>query len=364
MNLIALIFWAAVITGSALLIVSLRAGRADRGGAVHDLAEAAFLAGGPPRVVDTALATLHAEGLIGVGGPGLVVVLRPDLRARDHVGRAVLEQLAAAPSGALHDLRLAVMRSPAVQEIGDGLAARGLMVAPAVRRAGRRSCLALGVGSLTLLVTSIALTVGTHRAPFEVPFLVKVIPVLFAGLVVALGCAAYNTGRATRGGRRASAEYHRDHVYDADAGHQVALRGLRGVPDPELRTQLIAAARIPLARTRTTTTPGTSRPHGTHNAHGTSGTDAVLLPVLWCAGTPGSPGGCGGASGNTGGSGGGGGTDSGFGGGCSASACSGGSGGGSSCSGSGGGGSCSSSSSSSGSSCSSSSGSSCSSSSG
>ncbi|MFF9915253.1 TIGR04222 domain-containing membrane protein [Streptomyces sp. NPDC013457] len=369
MNLIALIFWATVITGCTLLIVSLRSARADRGGSVHDAAEAAFLAGGPPRVVDMALATLHAEGLIGVGGPGLVVVLRPDLRARDHVGRAVLEQLAAAPSGALHELRLAVMRSPAVQEIGDGLAARGLMVAPDARRAGGRACLALGIGSLALLVTSIILTASADREAFEVPFFVKVIFVLFAGIVTALVCAAYNANRATRGGRRASAEYHRDHVYDADAGHQVALRGLRGVQDAELRTQLIAAARMPVARTRPATAPGASRPHGTHHAHGTSGGDAVLIPVLWCAGTPGSPGGCGGASGNTGGSGGGGGTDSGFGGGCSANACSGGSSGGSSCSSSGGGSSCSGSSgsscsSSSGSSCSSSSGSSCSSSSG
>ncbi|MFF5937166.1 TIGR04222 domain-containing membrane protein [Streptomyces sp. NPDC012508] len=351
MNLIALLFWATVITGSALLIARLRAARADRGGSVHDLSEAAFLAGGPPRVVDTALATLHAEGLIGVGGPGLVVVLRPDLRARDHVGRAVLEQLAAAPSGALHELRLAVMRSPAVQEIGDALAARGLMVAPDVRAAGKRACLALGITSLALFVTSIALSVGVEREAFEVPFLFKVIPVVFAGIFVALGCAAYNATRPTRAGRRAAAEYRRDHVYDADAGHQVALRGLRGVPEPELRTQLIAAARMPLSRTRT---PAHS---------GASGTDMVLLPMLWCAGTPGSPGGCGGASGNTGGSGGGGGTDSGYGGGgCSASACSGGSGGGSSCSSSSGGGS--SCSSSSGSSCSSSSGSSCSSSSG
>lgn len=362
MNLIALLFWATVITGSALLIARLRAARADRGGSVHDLTEAAFLAGGPPRVVDTALATLHAEGLIGVGGPGLVVVLRPDLRARDHVGRAVLEQLAAAPSGALHELRLAVMRSPAVQEIGDALAARGLMVAPDVRAAGKRACLALGITSLALFVTSIALSVGVEREAFEVPFLFKVIPVVFAGIFVALGCAAYNATRPTRAGRRAAAEYHRDHVYDADAGHQVALRGLRGVPDPELRSQLIAAARMPLSRTRTTT-PGASRPHGTHHSHGTSGADMVLLPMLWCAGTPGSPAGCGGASGNTGGSGGGGGTDGGYGGGgCSASACSGGSGSGSSCSSSSGGGS--SCSSSSGSSCSSSSGSSCSSSSG
>ncbi|MEU9861606.1 TIGR04222 domain-containing membrane protein [Streptomyces sp. NPDC047971] len=343
MNLLALIVWAAVLVALFLTIARLRAARADHGGSVHDLAEAAFLLGGPPRVVDTTLATLHADGLIGVGGPGLVVVLRPDLRARDHVGRAVLEQLAAAPSGALHELRLAVMRSPAVQEIGDSLAARGLMVAPEARRSGKRACLALGFGSFALLIVSIALSVGVARDAFEVPFVFKVVPVLFAGIVVALVCGAYNAGRTTRAGRRAAAEYRAAHVYFPDAGHQVGLRGLRGVPDTELRTQLIAAARMP-------------RPSPAHSSH-TAGTDALTLAALhWCAGTPGSPSGCGGAPGGSGG-----GSDSGAGGGgCSASACSGGGGGGG-CGGSSGGGSSCGSSSSSGSSCGSSSsgGSSC-----
>ncbi|WP_329114670.1 TIGR04222 domain-containing membrane protein [Streptomyces sp. NBC_01353] len=342
MNLLALIVWAAVLVTLGMTIAHVRAARADHGGSVHDLAEAAFLLGGPPRVVDTALATLHAEGLIGVGGPGLVVVLRPDLRARDHVGRAVLEQLAAAPSGALHELRLAVMRGPAVQEIGDGLAARGMMVAPEDRLTGKRWCLALGFGSFGLLVVSIALSVGVAREPFEVPFFFKVVPVLFAGIIVALVCGAYNAGRTTLAGRRAAAEYRAAHVYFPDAAHQVGLRGLRAVPDTELRTQLIAAARMP-------------RPSMTHTSSNTATTDAFTLAALhWCAGTPGSPGGCGGASGGTGG-----GVDSGVGGGgCSASACSSGGGGGGSgsgCGSSGGGGSSCGSSSSGGSSCSSSS---------
>lgn len=340
MNLLALIVWAAVLVALVMTIARLRAARADHGGSVHDLAEAAFLLGGPPRVVDATLATLHADGLIGVGGPGLVVVLRPDLRARDHVGRAVLEQLAAAPSGALHELRLAVMRSPAVQEIGDSLADRGLMVDPQARRAGKRACLALGFGSFALLIVSIALSVGVAREPFEVPFVFKVVPVLFAGIIVALVCGAYNAGRTTRAGRRAAAEYRAAHVYFPDAGHQVGLRGLRAVADTELRTQLIAAARMP-------------RTPVSHTSSSTAGTDALTLAALnWCAGTPGSPGGCGGAPGGTGG-------DSG-GGSCSASACSsGGGGGGSGCGSSSGGGSSCGSSSSGGSSCSSSSSSSC-----
>ncbi|MEU9706897.1 TIGR04222 domain-containing membrane protein, partial [Streptomyces sp. NPDC047981] len=70
MNLFALLLWAAVIIGSALLIVQLRAARAGGGGPVHDLSEAAFLIGGPPRVVDAALAAQHADGRIAGGGPG------------------------------------------------------------------------------------------------------------------------------------------------------------------------------------------------------------------------------------------------------------------------------------------------------
>ncbi|MFD7325206.1 TIGR04222 domain-containing membrane protein [Streptomyces sp. NPDC059875] len=344
MNLLALIIWAAVLAGLGMTIARLRAARADRGGSVHDLAEAAFLLGGPPRVVDAALAALQADGRIGVGGPGIVVA-RPGATPRDHVERAVLQELTAAPNGALHQLRLAVMRSPAVQEIGDGLAARGLMVAPEDRHAGKRWCLTVGLGSLVLLVVSIALTVGVARDPFEVPFVFKVVPVLFAGVFGSLICGAYNAGRTTRAGRRAAAAYHQAHVYYPDAGHQVGLRGLRAVPDPELRTQLIAAARMPRPTTHTSTGPAT---------------DAAMLATLhWCAGTPGNAGPCGGAPGGVGG-----GTDSGFGGGgCSASACSGGGGGGggggSSCAGSSGGGSSCSSSSGGGSSCSSSSSSSC-----
>ncbi|MFG2642173.1 TIGR04222 domain-containing membrane protein [Streptomyces sp. NPDC048370] len=346
MNLFALLVWAAVITGSALLIVHLRAARVDRGGYVHDLYEAAFLLGGPPRVVDAALAALHSDGRIAVGGPGIVVP-RPGAAPRSHVERAVLQELAASPYGALHELRLAVMRSPGVQEIGDGLAARGLMVDPEIRRTGRRQCLTLVLGSFGLLLLSIVLSVAVEFDSFQVPLVFKVGPILFAGFITGLLCGAYNAQRTSRAGRRAATAFHRDHVYEPDAGHQVALRGLRAVPDAELRTQLIAAARM-----RTTTRTSHTR-HHTHASSAASDA-AVLASLHWCAGTPGNAGPCGGASGGTGGGGscGGGGSDSGFGGdGCSAGACSGGSSSSGSCSsgssGSSGGSSCSSSSSSS-----------------
>ncbi|MFG3404971.1 TIGR04222 domain-containing membrane protein [Streptomyces sp. NPDC048142] len=126
MYVLALLVTVVVAVSSVGLVVGAARGRARRprpapGAALHDLYEAAFLNGGPARVVDTALAALHADGRLVVGGPGIVGARRA--RANDLVERAVFQELAAAPSGALHGLRDAVMRHPAVQEIGDGLAA-------------------------------------------------------------------------------------------------------------------------------------------------------------------------------------------------------------------------------------------------
>ncbi|MFE2036949.1 TIGR04222 domain-containing membrane protein [Streptomyces scopuliridis] len=115
----------AVVVSSVLLIAGVVRSRGGVTGtpAVHDVWEAAFLGGGPGRVVDAALAGMRADGRLAIGGPGIVAVLQP--AAHHPVERAVLQEHAMAPSGALHALRLAVMRAPA-EQVGDALAARGL----------------------------------------------------------------------------------------------------------------------------------------------------------------------------------------------------------------------------------------------
>ncbi|HEY9372749.1 TIGR04222 domain-containing membrane protein [Streptomyces sp.] len=324
MNLLAVLVYLAVLTSLVLLIARIVSSRRGAGGVLHDLPEAAFLQGGPARVVDTVLAAMHADGIIAIGGPGIVVALGP--AGRHPVEHAVLQELAVAPNGALHTLRLAVMRHPAVQGVGDGLAARGLLVAPADRRVVVRWAVAQGFGSFGMIFVSLFLTFAFFD-PWEedmsVPFIVKVIPALLFGIVSALICGAIAASRVSGAGHRALRAYRQQAAYMTDPGHLVALRGLGALPDPVLQAQLIAAARMPR-------TPHTS------SGHTDSGAPLV---AVWCAGvSDGGGGGCG-----AGGSGGGGG----------GSACS----SGSSCSSSSGGSSCSSSSS--GSSCSSSSGSSC-----
>ncbi|MFJ6013741.1 TIGR04222 domain-containing membrane protein [Streptomyces sp. NPDC092952] len=329
MNALALAIQIAVLLSSVLLVTGLvraRRGAAHPGGPVHDRYEAAFLGGGPGRVVDTALTAMATDGRLAVGGPGIVAVQRNE--AHDLVERAVLQELAQAPNGSLHGLRTAVMRHPAVQEIGDGLAARGLLVVPGTGRGWRRWGLAQGLVCLLAVPFTVVLTaqdaLSDELAPDGVvPFPVRVIPSLLVGVVVGFVCASRARGRVTRAGRRAAREYRTAHALVPDAALLVAAQGPRALPDPELRAQLTTAAR--------------TDPQGrAHAAAVATGASALLLaPVVWCAGDSGSGGGCG-SSGDGGGDGGGSGCGGGGGdsGGDSGSGC----GGGSSCGGGCGGG--------------------------
>ncbi|MFF5704071.1 TIGR04222 domain-containing membrane protein [Streptomyces sp. NPDC012794] len=346
MNTLAVAVWAAVTVSTLLLLRALRRSRPPVPGpapAVHDLSEAAFLAGGPGTVVDTALVSLLGDGRLVVGGPGIVQA-RPGARGTDPVERAVLLALSRAPSGWLYQVRYAAMCEPAVQETGDALAARGLLSAPGAGRGARRWGLAQAVVCLVMLPLSLPLTFIFLLADPEpgVPFALVVLPALLGGLVAGLVCARRAGRRITPAGRRALAAFRERYAADPAPRVRTALFGLRGLPDPYLRGQLVPAAR------GTRLAAAQSRGRGTGSA-GTSGAWAEPLPVLWCAMSDGGggssgAGGCGASgSGCSGGSG---------------HGCSGGSGGsGSSCSG-GSGSSCSG-----GSSCGGSSGSSCSSSS-
>ncbi|GAA1374099.1 TIGR04222 domain-containing membrane protein [Streptomyces beijiangensis] len=327
------------VSSAGLIATTVRARGHASGASVHDLMEVAFLSGGPARVTDTALAGMSEDGRITVGGPGIVAVQRPV--AQEPVERAVLAALAEAPSGALHLLRNEVMRSPAVQEIGDGLAARGLMVEPRARRKPAVWGIAQFAGCAIGLPLSIFATVlefnavGVGESPF--PFVAKVLPALVGGMLTGVVCSAVSGRRVTGSGKAALAAYRAAYAQHPAAAVRVALHGLRALPDPLLQAQLFAAARLGVGR-------GTTRPSSSSSSHFDPHTSASATPaVVWCGSS--TPGGS-----SCGSSGGGGGSSCG---GSSGSSCGGGSG--SSCGGSSG----SSCGGSSGSSCGSSSGSSC-----
>ncbi|MFI8965471.1 TIGR04222 domain-containing membrane protein [Streptomyces sp. NPDC053493] len=271
----------------ALLLVLRNKARRGSGGPLHDRYEAAFLNGGPARVVDSALAGLHHDGRLAVGGPGIVRVLRPV--AYDPVERAVLQELGAAPHGALAPLRYAVMRHPAVQETGGALADRGLIMEPRARRALSRWSMGLSIVAVLMAPVSVMMTVVEFMGPGDhAPFVLRVLPVLAAVLATGVVCATAAAGRVTPAGRAAVGSYGREHLHEAHPGMLVALHGLRALPDPVLREQLATAARTRL--------PSPVRPSSSSSSS-TWSDDAAVLPVTWCAASAGGEGGgCGGGS--------------------------------------------------------------------
>ncbi|MBM7173871.1 TIGR04222 domain-containing membrane protein [Streptomyces sp. G44] len=305
----------------------------DAGAFVRGTAEAAFLSGGPARLTDAVLAGLHEDGRLVVAGPGVVGLVRPT--ARNAVEQAVLDAHAAAPGGALHWLRTAVMRSRPVQETGDALAARGLVMRPEPRRTCRRWAAAQLFGTFAGFASAAMLTMVEYAdAPFEdggfdrvSDGLLALVPAGVVGFAVALACASAVEKQLTGAGRRALGEYVASAGHLTGAAHLVATRGLAAA-HPDLRAQLIAAARVG-RRGRMPVMSPPSLPHQNPNLWGPAA-------VLWCS--SGAGGGGGGFACSGSGDGGGGSACSG---GQGGSACASG-GGGSACSSGGGGSSCSS----------------------
>ncbi|MFJ5553060.1 TIGR04222 domain-containing membrane protein [Streptomyces sp. NPDC093225] len=287
MNYFALIVWVGVVASTLGLAVGVyRSRRAGGAGAtVHDLTEAAFLAGGPRRVVDTALVALCQDGRMMIGGPGIVQV-RSGARAADPVERAVLAAHEAAPSGALQWLRLAVMRDAAVQETGDGLAARGLLSAPGAGAALRRWGLIQAVVCLLLVPSAFVLTVvqwaaATDEYDFDVPLFLLAVPALFLGLIAGLVLRAVAGRRVTAAGKAALAAYRATHLASADLSVLTALQGPRALPDPLLRSQLLMLVPGAAGRPRGHAGSSSSRAHRSHGTHDSD--SAFATPVMWCA---------------------------------------------------------------------------------
>ncbi|MEW2635285.1 TIGR04222 domain-containing membrane protein [Streptomyces sp. NPDC048389] len=324
MTLLAWAVYLAVGVSSVLLIVRVSAARPaarTAGAQVHDVYEAAFLAGGPARVVDTALAALHADGRLAVGGPGIVSVLRPT--ARDPVERAVFAELASAPNGAWDTVRRRAMLGSAVQEVGDVLATRGLMVPPSPPGVTRLVSWGLAqtvlcvIGVPASIIVTVIESVSDPFVDHSTPFVFLVFPALAAGAVIGGLLAGRARRRVTRAGLRALRSYRAERPRPQTPADAVALNGWRGVPDPVLRAALTASARSRTA------------PAG----HGGSSSESFHLvgEPVWCAGSAPGSGGCG-SSGGGSGCGGSGGSGSSCGGGSSGSSCGGGSSG-SSCGG-------------------------------
>ncbi|MFJ1793975.1 TIGR04222 domain-containing membrane protein [Kitasatospora griseola] len=122
------------------------------------LLEAAFLAGGPARAVDTALVRMEREGRVVISRAQRVTVT--DAAPRDAVETVLITAVGGRTGRDLSVLRASVLGNPDVQRIGDALAARGLLRRPAALKAAWR---ARRLVVLALVVTLVLGTAATVR---------------------------------------------------------------------------------------------------------------------------------------------------------------------------------------------------------
>ncbi|WP_130798176.1 TIGR04222 domain-containing membrane protein, partial [Streptomyces otsuchiensis] len=125
--------------------------------AVESVYEAAELAGGPARVADTVICSMHEKERLLIED-GRVLVVQPV--ADDPVERAVLDCFGSAWETRLSRLRLDLSRSPAVRAVRRDLEERGLAYSAAFRAAGRSArrlrtatCLLVAAAALLSLLT-------------------------------------------------------------------------------------------------------------------------------------------------------------------------------------------------------------------
>ncbi|MGW2398235.1 TIGR04222 domain-containing membrane protein [Kitasatospora sp. NPDC001664] len=235
------------------------------------LLDAAFLAGGPARVVDTVIVRMQQEGRLIVSRSGQVTVT--DRNARDAVEAVLITVAGSSGRTDLSTVRRELARSEHVQRIGDGLAARGLMRRPDLFRkamGARRlfwfvQLVVIGLGVLAAIdwLGLSAAEQGSRSAPFF-PFL----GLLMVGLFW-LAVSKPERARITPAGVRQlelirTGSPWQPHDAAVFGGAlllgAVAVDGLDSLEDLELRQAL--AAQQAMTRTSTTSSGSSSDSSG------------------------------------------------------------------------------------------------------
>ncbi|MFJ8309489.1 MULTISPECIES: TIGR04222 domain-containing membrane protein [unclassified Streptomyces] len=198
--------------------------------------EAAFLAGGPDRVTDLTLVSMHRARRLLLAHTGWATVVEPE--GRDDLERSVLTAIGPGGQERIAAIRSGTAAADAVHALAERLAAAGLAVPDAARSGVATSVRA--VRAATLFIAALAVTAllmpggtGTGRGQIAAWFALP--------LVLTLGCLAIARVEIHPYTRWASPDGQRLLGGLDPAGDPltaVAVRGIRAVDDPQLRTAL------------------------------------------------------------------------------------------------------------------------------
>lgn len=214
------------------------------------LYETAFLAGGPHRVADLALVSMHLRRRLLLAHTGWATVVDPV--GRDEVERTVIRAIGPEGQSRIAPIRAAAAAADTVRGLADRLVAAGLAV-PQGTRTTLESATRGVRGAAVLVVVLAAVTAlmpgqdtgdaGPVAAWFGLP------------LVLTLGCLAiahaesrpYSPWASPAGQRWLDSLPAPAHGADREMLAAVAVRGVAAVRDPRLRAALLGGrpARLP-----------------------------------------------------------------------------------------------------------------------
>jgi uncharacterized protein (TIGR04222 family) len=203
--------------------------------------ELAYLAGGPRRVVETAIAALVDSGALRPARRGTVQVVHAVGSTGDPVQAAVLGAAAERHTTTVPRLVESMRRHRALDPIRSTLAAGGLVVAPPVARARLRLAVAPLVVLFAVGLTRLVNGVVLHR---PVGWLALY---LAATAVLAVALLWHREPMRTARGQHALRDARPDRAGDTSAAMAgmplavglVALGGLAAFPDDDVRTALL-----------------------------------------------------------------------------------------------------------------------------
>ncbi|TMR11154.1 TIGR04222 domain-containing membrane protein, partial [Nonomuraea turkmeniaca] len=238
-----------------------------------DVYEAAYLAGGPRRVVNTALVSLVSQGGVRVSSEGVVTPVqgfRPD--KQKPVERAVIKQIKSAPGGCTTaEVRHNTVDDHAMRRLTTPLWRQGYLMAPADRVLSRRRTDRLLL--FAVLATVVAVAGIVMRAQAAALVILAVTAVMgvaccfwlrraMADPVTPAGKAALSEAdvRVPVGGSWSS----------TDEIRLVALHGLTKLPDRQLADTLGRDTRVRVGTITTCCAPGHCGSYPGHSGGGSS----------------------------------------------------------------------------------------------
>lgn len=208
-----------------------------------NLYETAFLAGGPRRVAELALVSMHLRRRLLLAHTGWATVVDPE--GRDEVERTVIRAIGPDGQSRIAPIRAAAAAADAVRALADRLVVAGLAVPhgtrtdleSAVRAVRGAAVLVVALAAAALLIPGQELS---HAGPVAAWFALP--------LVLTLGCLAiarvenhpYSPWASPTGQQWLDSLPAPAHGVDRDLLAAVAVRGVGAVEDPQLRAALLS----------------------------------------------------------------------------------------------------------------------------